>query len=89
MNHKDLFSRRNDDCVIYSAEIEFSLPSRASSTGPQRTIKSVKQKNNNKKIGGYSIAIKYCLPYSQIPFEIFPQLSQQMLSVFIIFVNTL
>lgn len=89
INHKDLFSGRNDGRNTYSLEIGFSLLSWASSAGLHRTIKSGKQKIIIKHNRTLSSCFNCCLPYSQMPFEIFPQPSQQMLLVFIILFKTM
>lgn len=81
INHKDLFSGRNDGRNTYSLEIGFSLLSWA--------IKSGKQKIIIKHNRTLSSCFNCCLPYSQMPFEIFPQPSQQMLLVFIILFKTM
>lgn len=85
MNYRDHFSGRNGDSV----DVGFALPSWASSTGPQRTMKPLKPGITTKGIGTHRSCLDGCLPHSQMPFEIFPPLSQQMLSLFIFIVSNM
>lgn len=85
MKYRDLFSGRNGDSV----DVGFSLPSWASSTGPQRTMKSLKPRITTKGNRTHRSCLDSCLPHSQMPFEIFPPLSQQMLSLFIFIVSNM
>lgn len=89
MNHRDLSSGKNSDGATQSAKTGFSLPSWPSSPGSQWTIKSMKQEITIKCNRTHSNWLACCLSHSQMPFEIFPQLSQQMLPLFITIVNNM